>query len=94
MNVTWRRRAREDLEMAQRYIAQHDREAAVRMGERILAAVFALATAPEIGRPGRVDETRELVVSGTPYILAYAVIAGEIVILDVVHGAQEWPDTF
>ncbi len=94
MNVTWRRRAREDLEMAQRYIAQHDPGAAARIGKHILAAASSLATAPEIGRPGRVHETRELVVSGTPYILAYAVIAGEIVILDVVHGAQEWPDTF
>ena len=94
MNVIWRRRAREDLEMAQRYIARHDPGAAARIGQRILGVAATLATAPHIGRPGRVDETRELVVSGTPYILAYAVIAGEIVILDVVHGAQEWPDTF
>ena len=94
MQLTWRRRAREDLEMAQRYIAQNDPGAAARIGEHILAAASALETAPEIGRPGRVDETRELVVPHTPFILAYAVIAGEIVILDVVHGAQEWPDAF
>ena len=94
MQVTWRRRAREDLEMAQRFIAPHDPGAASRMGDRILAAAFALATAPEIGRPGRVDETRELVVPHTPFILAYAVLAGEVVILDVVYGAQEWPDAF
>jgi toxin ParE1/3/4 len=94
MNLTWRLRAREDLETAQRYIARHDPGAAARIGQRILAAAATLATAPQIGRPGRVDETRELVVSGTQYILAYAVIAGEIVILDVVHDAQEWPETF
>ena len=94
MNVIWRRRAREDLEMAQRYIGRQDHGAAARIGQRILAAAATLATAPQIGRPGRVDETREMVVSDTPYILAYAVIAGEVVILDVVNGAQEWPDTF
>ena len=94
MNVIWRRRAREDLEMAQRYIGRHDPGAAARIGQRILAVAATLATAPHIGRPGRVDETRELVVSDTSYIVAYAVIAKEIVILDVVHGAQEWPDTF
>ena len=94
MNVIWRRRAREDLEMAQRYIARHDPGAAARIGLRILAVAATLATAPQIGRPGRGDETRELVVSGPPYILAYAVIAGDVVILDVVHGAQEWTDAF
>ena len=94
MNVIWRPRAREDLEMAQRYIAQHHPEAAARIGERILAVAATLATAPQIGRVGRVNETRELVVSDTPYILAYAVIAGEVVILDVIHGAQAWPGTF
>jgi plasmid stabilization system protein ParE len=94
MYVIWRCRAREDLELAQRYIEQHDPGAATRIGERILAAAVTLATAPQIGRPGGVDETRELVVPHTPFILAYAVIDGEIVILDVVHGAQEWPDAF
>ena len=94
MNVVWRRRVREDLEAAQRYIAQHDPGAAARIGERILAVATAFATAQQIGRPGRVDETRELVVPHTPFILAYAVIAGDIVILDVVHDAQDWPDTF
>jgi len=94
MNLIWHQRAREDLEMAQRYIAQHDQGAAARIGKHILAAAATLTKAPDIGRPGRVDETRELVVRYTPFILAYAVVAGEIVILDVVHSAQEWPDTF
>jgi addiction module RelE/StbE family toxin len=94
MQVTWRRKAREDLETAQRYIAQSDPGAAARIGEFILAAASALETAPEIGRPGRVDETRELVVPHTSFILAYAVIAEEIVILDVIHGAREWPENF
>jgi plasmid stabilization system protein ParE len=49
---------------------------------------------PEIGPPGRVAGTRELVVSRTPYISAYQVADGEIVILDVLHGAQKWPGVF
>jgi toxin ParE1/3/4 len=44
----------------------------------------------ELGNSG----TRELVISRTPYIVAYTVLADEIVILDVQHGAQEWPGSF
>jgi plasmid stabilization system protein ParE len=58
------------------------------------AAVSRQPNTPEIGRPGRVAGTRELVVSRTPYIAAYQVADGEIVILDVLHGAQKWPGVF
>ena len=43
-------------------------------------------------RPGRVAGTRELVITGTPYVAAYAVTAETIRILRVLHGAQRWPD--
>lgn len=62
--------------------------------QRVLSTVAHLATTPHMGRSGRVAETRELVVSGTPYIVAYAVIGGEVVVLDVLHGAQDWPEGF
>ena len=44
-----------------------------------------------IGRPGRLIATRELIVTGTPYLLPYTVVGEEIVILRVLHGAQQWP---
>jgi hypothetical protein len=47
---------------------------------------------PQSGRPGRIERTRELVISRTPHIVAYR-IAGDIVqILRVLHGARRWPD--
>ncbi len=50
---------------------------------------------PQLGRRGRVKATRELVVAGTPFIVAYTVLRGQVVeILAVIHGAQEWPDEF
>jgi toxin ParE1/3/4 len=76
------------------YIAQHNRRAAYAVQEAIRQQVGRLAEHPRSGRPGRVDGTRELVVSGTPYIVAYRV-AGEIVtILRVLHGARQWPERF
>ncbi len=46
---------------------------------------------PSMGRPGRKEETRELVVSGTPYFVPYRVRNDHLVILRVLHGAMQWP---
>ena len=35
--------------------------------------------------------SRELVITGTPYLAAYRVENDAVVIVRVVHGAQRWP---
>jgi len=47
---------------------------------------------PGLGRPGRVEGTRELVVPRTPYIVAYTVIDDQVMILSVIHSSRRWPD--
>ena len=49
---------------------------------------------PAIGRPGRVEGTRELVIADTPYIVPYRVEDGVVQIITVLHNAQRWPDRF
>jgi plasmid stabilization system protein ParE len=44
---------------------------------------------PASGRPGRLRGTRELVVTGTPYIAAYRVVDDMVTILRVLHGARQ-----
>jgi toxin ParE1/3/4 len=73
------------------WIADHDPLAAVGVGDSIEAAVGRLGEYPAVGRPGRVTGTRELVVTGTPYIVVYRVEAAAVVVLRVLHGAQPWP---
>ena len=46
-----------------------------------------------MGRPGRVADTRELVLPGTSYVIAYR-LREAVEILSVMHGAREWPDKF
>jgi addiction module RelE/StbE family toxin len=82
------------LEDIRERIAADNPAAAVRMIERIRAAVDRLAASPAIGRPGRVADTRELVVSGTPYIVPYRVRGDTVQIITVLHSAQRWPDRF
>jgi toxin ParE1/3/4 len=47
-----------------------------------------------MGRPGRVPGTRELVVTDTPYAVAYIANADRVVVLAVPHGARTWPRSF
>ena len=92
MKVAWTRLALADLDSAYSYITEERPSAAVRMIERIAGAIRAVARHPEIGRPGRVSGTRELIVSGTPFIIPYRVKAKRVELLAVIHGARRWPD--
>jgi len=84
----------DDLDDIAGYISQNNPEAARRTVRRLWAAVKSLAEQPEMGRPGRVHGTRELVVSDTPFVVPYRVVGSEIEILRVLHGARDWPKSF
>jgi len=92
VKLAWTRLALADLDSAYAYIADENPSAAVRSVERIRKALEAVGRHPEIGRPGRVEGTRELIISGTPFIVAYRAKAKRIEILSVIHGARRWPD--
>ncbi len=70
------------------YIVRDDPEAAARIVERIVTSVEGLGAHPASGRPGRVPGTRELVVSGTPYLVPYRVRGETVEILQVFHGPE------
>jgi toxin ParE1/3/4 len=94
MQIKWPRKARQDLRDLRAYIAEDNPQAAAAVARSILQAVERLPGNPAIGRPGRVMDTRELVVAGTPYLVPYRVMGDAIVILRVLHGARQWPDRF
>ena len=60
--------------------------------DRIQQQVEALEQFPEMGRQGRTEGTRELVIQRTPYIAVYRIVRGVVLILRVLHGAQQWPE--
>jgi toxin ParE1/3/4 len=94
MQVIWLPEAFDDLLGVHEYIKEHDPQAAAGIADRIRSAVAQLGEMTGIGRPGRVTGTRELVVSGTPYVVPYRVKNERVEILAVIHGAQKWPDRF
>lgn len=93
MKLFWGRYALEDRRAIFSYLEGHNPSAAVDMDEMIQGAVQNLRTYPNMGRQGRVANTRELVVVGTPFIIAYAVIADRVKLLRVLHGTQQWPES-
>ncbi|MGB8473041.1 MAG: type II toxin-antitoxin system RelE/ParE family toxin [Candidatus Acidiferrum sp.] len=94
MRVRWTTPAREQLVSAYGYIAADNRRAAARTADRIWKSTETLAKHPMAGREGRVVGTRELVVQGTPLLVAYRLARAEIQILAVMHAARKWPDEF
>ena len=95
MRIHWTRQASEQLASAWTYVSEAGSTiAAERQVEVVLRAVEQLADFPEIGRLGRLEGTRELVVVGTPYVVAYRVGEGNVRVLALLHGARRWPDGF
>jgi toxin ParE1/3/4 len=81
MKLVWSPTGERNLDLIWEFIAQDNLNAADRIRKMH----------PRMGRSGRARGTRELIVSGTPYLLIYRVSETEVEIARVLHGAQEWP---
>jgi len=91
VTIVWSPRAIEHLSHLRAFIARDNPNAADRIARALLEAVERLAELPNLGRPGRVAGTRERVVPGTPYVIAYRLRSDRLEIIAVFHGRQKWP---
>lgn len=80
-----------DLEEIDRFISQDNQNAAKRIVLRVLEAIEYLNDYPNMGRNGRVTNTKELVISGTHFVVIYQIKHQTIFILRVLHSARKWP---
>ena len=93
--IEWTEQATRQVDQAHDYIElSNSEEVAAQITMQIVAGVQQLAAFPMSGRSGRVPGTRELVISNTPFVAAYAIDHDRIVILALYHGAQQWPEVF
>jgi plasmid stabilization system protein ParE len=81
-----------DLDHIETYIAADNSPlVAIDVVLRIIDTVdVVLPEHPKAGRIGRVENTRELVIDGTPFLVIYR-ITRAVELLRVLHGAQQWP---
>jgi toxin ParE1/3/4 len=94
LTIRWTRQAIADADHIYDFIAADNAAAARAMVDRINQAINSLIAHPRMGRAGRVAGSRELIVSGTPYIVAYRLRGRVVELLGIIHAARRWPDRF
>jgi len=95
MNILWSPEAIDDLTSLRAYIAEDNPAAAQEVALHIIQNIEQLLpNNPQMGRPGRVLGTRELVIPKTPFVIPYRLQRNVIQILRVYHGARRWPESF
>jgi len=94
LKIIWSPEACADLDRIFDTLLAQQPSLAAGILDRIEGRVEALRDHPGLGRPGRVAGTRELVVSGLPYLIPYRVRAGRVEIVRVFHAARLWPKSF
>ncbi|GGZ34255.1 type II toxin-antitoxin system RelE/ParE family toxin [Asticcacaulis endophyticus] len=80
--------ARNRRNEAMEYIASDSPQAALSQLDEIQRQTRLLMDQPNIGRPGRIKGTRELVIRNTPFIIIYRVTDQAVQILRFLHTAQ------
>jgi len=91
VQVRWAESALKDLRGITRYIRKDSPAAARAVAKAAVDAADSLALFPFKGHEGKTEGTREIVVSGLPYILVYKVSKAAVHILHIYHGARNWP---
>ena len=91
MKLVFDDRALSDLEGIFSWIAKDNPVAAKAVVERIFGSVEHLARFPQMGHAGRDEGSFEWVVPRLPYIVIYEIHRDkdEVIIVGVVHGAQD-----
>jgi toxin ParE1/3/4 len=93
--IVWTEQATRQLDQVHDYIAlSNSQEIASRVTLHIASGVQLLASFPTSGKAGRVRGTRELVISDTPFVVAYILERERIRVLAIYHRARQWPDVF
>lgn len=86
----WRPLARADLLAIVTYIAGDNPDAAQALKEEIEVKVNLLPSQPRLYKPGRIKGTREMVIRPN-YVVVYQASGDTVIILRVLHAAQQWP---
>jgi toxin ParE1/3/4 len=72
------------------YISDDNPDAAQALKDEIEEKVSRLPEHPKLYKPGRIAGTREMIVRPN-YIVVYAEDGTNVLVLRVLHAAQQWP---
>ena len=90
MRLRWTAAAADDLESISDYLHLQNPQVAEQTVDRLYAEISELSRFPSRGRPGREPGTRELVLSGLPYVVIFRTADPVVQVLRISHGSQNW----
>ena len=82
----------QDLVSIREYIADNNPQAAQKVATRLKQSINRLVSMPNLGKPGRVFGTRELVtplIGKTAYVVVYRVKENRLEILRILQGMRD-----
>ncbi|MFM6072819.1 MAG: type II toxin-antitoxin system RelE/ParE family toxin [Dolichospermum sp.] len=92
MQVKWLRQALRNLEQVRNYIIQDNPTAAQELIIKIQNAANQLEKYPFMGKSGRVEGTKELIISNSPYMIIYRVKEESVEVLRILHTSKCYPE--
>lgn len=84
-------RAFRNIAAAEEYVARDNPVVAQKVVKTIYETAEKLESFPELGKPGRVPGTRELILAQYPYIIVYRIRVSRIVVYAVLHQSRKYP---
>jgi addiction module RelE/StbE family toxin len=93
MRVNWTKRALNDLEIEANYLNEISPSIKDSFLEDVEGGIDLIKEYPELGRIGRVNQTRELILKKFQYILVYLVESSYIDIIRLLHTSRKWPNS-
>lgn len=90
MKLFWTPEALSDRHTIYDHIEAENPVAAHDLDELFSDKAGRLVEHPDLGRPGRIDGTRELIVHRS-YALIYDIADSQVRVLRVLHTARQWP---
>jgi toxin ParE1/3/4 len=91
MKVRWSPESAADFAGIIDYIRRENVSAADRLANTVYDSISSLESFPGRGRAGKIEGTRELVLTPLPYIVVYRVNQDVLEIARILHGSQRWP---
>ena len=80
-----------DLDSVEEYLAPRNPQGLQRAFAAIFTTISQLETFPFLGRTGRIDGTREIVVPHTPFMIIYSLNEAQYIDIDRIFHTRQKP---
>ena len=91
MRIRWTPPAAADMQSISDYLKEHHPQYRQPTMRKLYEKIRAMKDTPYLGRPGRVEGTREILFPPMPYVAVYRLNGQTIEIWPIYHAAQNRP---